>query len=799
MATLQGKLKLSTASIVVLLLINSFLHAQDHTLSGTLTDKSTGEALIGVRVAMLQDTSAAAKPLRQARSNKYGFYSLPALPEGTYFVLTESFGYARFLKAIRLPLGQERLNIALTPKDIRLNDVAVEAKRPLSPTAISTIEISPQRIKQLPAIGSEVDILRSLQLMPGVKSGSEFSSGLFVRGGSPDQNLTLLDGVPIYNPGHLLGIFSAFNADAINDIRLYKGVFPAEFGGRLSSVLDVTMREGNRERFGGKADISFLTSRLTLEGPIGEKASFLLTGRRMYYDLIARLFNGDRIQTYSFYDLTAKVNVALSDRDKLFVSGYFGQDGIIPYSRPGIQMAIEWGNATAHLRWTHIFSPTLFSTVSASYTNYQFFYGDRTQGDVSQTQIIFQSRSRIDDMNAKAEMQWTPTPEHQIKTGIEATMHRFQNFLFGGYYGNLPQQTPASDGEVASALEASVYAQDEWSITPDFITSVGVRGTYFSNGQHLRLEPRLSAVYKLTPDVSLKAGYGITHQFLQMASQSGVSLPTETWFPATTNAPPSRSTQIAGGAEVYLFDREFLLTGEAYYKTMENLYEFREDADFGSGAPLASQLTRGNGTGYGLEVFLNKQIGQWTGWIGYTLSWTQRQFDELNGGKPFFARFDRRHEIQLTANYKLNDVWDFGAVFVYGSGQPMTMPVGFANFYLNAPDNQFYESSNLPYVGELWHKAKGHYIYSERNGSRLAAYHRLDLSANHKFSWLNLPFTLSINVYNVYARNNPYLFYIQYYASNPTKPGPPTEPEQLRVLQYSFFTIVPTVGISFTF
>jgi hypothetical protein len=600
----------------------------------------------------------------------------------------------------------------------------------------------------------------------------------------------------------LLGIFSAFNADAINDIRLYKGVFPAEFGGRLSSVLDITMREGNRERFGGKADISFLTSRLTLEGPIGEKASFLLTGRRMYYDLIARLFNGDRIQTYSFYDLTAKLNVTLSDRDKLFVSGYFGQDGIIPYSRPGIQTAIEWGNATAHLRWTHIFSPTLFSTASASYTNYQFFFGDRVQGDVAKTQTIFQSRSRIDDMNAKAEVQWTPTQEHQIKTGIEATMHRFQNFLFGGFYGNLPLQPPAADGEIAAAMETSVYAQDEWSITPDFITSLGVRSTYFSNGQHLRIEPRLSAVYKLTPDVSLKAGYGITHQFLQMASQGGVSLPTETWFPAATNAPPSRSIQIAGGAEVYLFDREFLLTGEAYYKTMENLYEFRDDAEFGSGAPLASQLTRGNGTAYGLEVFLNKQIGQWTGWIGYTLSWTQRQFDELNGGKPFYARFDRRHEIQVTIAYKLNDVWDFGAVFVYGSGQPVTMPVSFANFYLTAPDNrlaQYNGSANFPVTSGNPTFTEGHFIYAERNGVRLPSYHRLDLSAAHKFSWFNLPFTLSVNIYNVYARNNPYLYYVQYYGPPPTRPGPPTEQAKMQVLQYSFFTIVPTVGISFTF
>ncbi len=773
------------------------LYAQEATISGTITDKSNGEALIGVRLAVFTDTTLAAKPLRQARTNKYGFYSLAALPEGTYFLLAESFGYARVLRKISLPLAQERFNLALTPKDIRLNDVAIEAKRPLSPTAISTIEISPQRIKQLPAIGSETDILRSLQLMPGVKAGSELSSGLFVRGGSPDQNLTLLDGVPMYNPGHLLGIFSAFNADAISDIRLYKGVFPAEFGGRLSSVLDITMREGNRERFGGKADISFLTSRLTLEGPIGEKASFLLTGRRMYYDLIARAFNGDRIQTYSFYDLTAKLNFTLSDRDKLFVSGYFGRDEIIPYGRPGIQTAIEWGNATAHLRWTHIFSPTLFSTVSASYTNYQFFFGDRTQGDVSKTQRIFQSRSRIDDMNAKAELQWTPTQEHQIKTGVEATMHRFQNFLYGGFYGNLPQQPPASEGEIASAMETSVYAQDEWSITPEFIASLGVRGTYFSNGQHVRLEPRLSAVYKLTPDVSLKGGYGITHQFLQMASQGAVSLPTETWFPATAGAPPSRSTQIAGGAEVYLFDREFLLTGEAYYKTMENLYEFREDAEFGSGAPLASQLTRGNGTAYGFEVFLNKQIGQWTGWIGYTLSWTERQFDELNGGKPFVARFDRRHEIQVTANYKLNDVWDFGAVFVYGSGQPMTMPVGFANFYLTAPDNRLRESDDFPYLsGGV--PQYGHYIYSERNGVRMSPYHRLDLSANHKFTWFNLPFTLSINVYNVYARNNPYLFYVGYYVPNPTKPGP-GEPAQLRVLQYSFFTVVPTVGISFTF
>jgi hypothetical protein len=772
--------------------------AQEIAVSGTVTDKSTGEVLIGVRLAIFHDTLQSVKPLRLTRTNKYGFYSLPALLEGSYFLVAESFGYARFMRQITAPISQGHLNIALAPKDIRLNDISIEAKRPLSPTAISTIEISPQRLRQLPAIGSEVDVMRALQLMPGVKAGSEISSGLFVRGGSPDQNLTLLDGVPLYNPGHLMGIFSAFNADAISDIRLYKGVFPAEFGGRLSSVLDITMKEGNRERFGGKAELSFLTARLTLEGPIGEKASFLVTGRRMYYDLIARLFNGDRIQTYSFYDLTAKVNCAVSDRDKLFVSGYFGRDEIIPFGRPGIQTATEWGNATAHLRWTHIFSPTLFSTVSASYTNYGFFFGDRIQGDVAKTEGVFQSRSRIDDLNAKAEIQWTPAQEHLIKTGLEATQHRFRNFLYAGTFGALPTMSPLADGEAASALEAAVFSQDEWSITPDFIASVGVRGSYFSNGGHLRIEPRVSAVYKLNPDISLKGGYGITHQFVQMASQGAVSLPTETWFPSAANLQPSRSTQIAGGTEVYLFDREFLLTAEAYYKTMENLYEFREDAEFRSGAPLATQLTRGNGTAYGLELFLNKQIGQWTGWIGYTLSWTQRQFDELNGGKPFFARFDRLHEFQLTGSYKLNDVWEFGAVFVLSSGQPMTMPVGFANFYLTAPDNQFRESDKFPYLMSGI-PTSGHYLYSERNGVRMAAYHRLDLSATHKFIWFNLPFVLGINVYNVYARNNPYLYYIQSYGPPPTQPGPPTEPTRVRVLQYSFFTIIPSVSLSFTF
>jgi hypothetical protein len=383
----------TTLTFLFLALCSIPVFAQETPISGTITDKQNGEALIGVRVAIVQDTAVAAQPLRQTRTNKYGFYSLASLPKGTYFLIAESFGYARLLRTLILPLPQERVNIALQPKDIRLADIAVESKRPLSPTAISTIEISPQRLKQLPALG-ETDILRALQLMPGVKAGSEISSGLFVRGGSPDQNLTLLDGVPLYNPGHLLGIFSAFNADAISDIRLYKGVFPAEFGGRLSSVLDVTMREGNREHFQGKADLSFLSARLSLEGPIGEKASFLLTGRRMYYDLIARLVGGDRAAIYGFYDATAKINFTLSERDKIFVSGYFGQDETIPQPHPTVQNMMTWGNATGHLRWTHIFSPMLFSTVSTSYTNYQFFFGDRVQGDVPRTQNIFQSRSR---------------------------------------------------------------------------------------------------------------------------------------------------------------------------------------------------------------------------------------------------------------------------------------------------------------------------------------------------------------------------------------------------------------------
>jgi outer membrane receptor protein involved in Fe transport len=282
--------------------------------------------------------------------------------------------------------------------------------------------------------------------------------------------------------------------------------------------------------------------------------------------------------------------------------------------------------------------------------------------------ISFNPVHVIDDLNAKAELQWTPSEAHQVKIGGEATQHRFLNFLYGGPFGAFPTQAPASEGEPASALEASLFAQDEWSITPDLIVNAGVRGTYFSNGQHLRVEPRLSAVYKLSPDVSLKAGYGITHQFVQMVAQGGVSVPTETWFPASASIEPSRSTHVTAGAEAYLFDREVLVTGEVYYKTMENLYEFREDAEFRSGAPLARQITRGRGTAYGFELFVNKQLGRWTGWIGYTLSWTDRQFDELNRGRPFFARFDRRREVQVTSSYKLDDAWELGAVFVFGSG-----------------------------------------------------------------------------------------------------------------------------------
>lgn len=766
-----------------------------YTLSGAITEEKTSETVIGALVTLYSGEyreGSAQKPLRGAYTNKYGFYSLSGISQGAYTLVVRRVGYRTVRRSVSVTDSPLTVSVALTAQDARLQEVSVQADRQRV-AAVSSVDVSMEFIRQMPALGGERDIFRTLQFLPGVKAGSEISSGLYIRGGSPDQNLILLDGVTVYNPQHLGGFLSAFNPDAVSNVRLIKGAFPAEYGGRLSSVIDLTMKEGSKENLSGAAGISLISAKALIEGPINENASFMLTGRRMYFDLVALAAdpNGQTLPRYNFYDFNAKINYRLDENNHVFASGYFGRDALPRLNRPqDATFELGWGNATGNLRWTHIFSPSLFSAFSLIYTNYDFRYG-AYQSQNSGGAVQFETATQIRDFTFKGELQWFPLQGHAVKTGIEVTHHDFTVNLLNST--SILQGSPLAPSSTAplqraQTLEAGAFVQDEWEITDALSANIGARVSYFQSigpdaqGAHLRFEPRMSVAYKLTDDVTIKGAYAVASQFLHLLQENTVALPTDTWFPSTARLQPGRSIQYVAGVESYLFNREFLLTVEGYYKSMENLYEFREGARFVPGTIVEDLLTKGTGEAYGVEFFLNKQVGAFTGWLGYTLSWTTRLFPELNGGKPFFPRYDRRHDIVLALTYKLSEKWEIGATWTYATGQAYTMPVGITDYSLTPTGLTIDRVRSLSFGSSMFSQQ-----YGARNAFRLPDYHRLDLNFMYKFTWFNLPFEASFNIYNAYNRLNPFTVWIE--ARNNLT--------QLR--QFTLLPFLATIGLSFKF
>ncbi|KXK54829.1 MAG: TonB-dependent receptor plug [Chlorobi bacterium OLB7] len=801
--------------ILALLLIGaSGAAAQGVTISGSITEANSGEAITGATVALFRESDSI-KPARGGISNRFGFYSIPNVAPGRYNLVARSIGAQQRVQSILIPESRvltlvesgdttastsesasecrisliadsgadvtaTRLNICLQPKQVTGREVVVVAER-YDDAAISTVAIDPQLSKKLPSLGGEPDIMRTLQLLPGIKAGSEISSGLYIRGGSPDQNLILLDGVTVYNPSHIGGFLSTFNSDAIRDVKVMKGIFPAEYGGRLSGVVDMTMREGTKEKFSGAAGISLLNSRLTVEGPISDDISFMVSGRRMYMDLAMKLAgNPEDVPDYYFYDLNGKMNWRLSESDQLFVSGYSGRDDFRTDPSGTDQLLLNWGNATANLRWSHIVSPTIFTNFSAIFTNYDCS-STLMQVVMSSPQSGFKTYSQIRDITARGQAQMFAGEDHIIKTGFEVTNHQFS----------------ASASDVVSELEkvgaapttlggteGGFFLQDEWQITPRLQANIGARASYFSNGNHLRIEPRVSLAYSITDNITARGGYSANNQYLHMITRNDIALPTDIWFPATARVKPATAEQVAAGIETRLFDNQVLLSVEGYYKSMNNLLEFQDTASFSLLAPLESSFTVGDGKAYGVEVFLNKQIGALTGWVGYTLSWADRTFAELNRGKTFYPTFDRRHDISVVATYKLSDSWEVGASWVYATGRAVSVPTG---QFIYQRDN----GRSATYAPE------SRYDFIERNGYRLPAFHKLDLNFTHNFQWFALPFALSLNVYNAYNHQNVFSQAVDTdFAENATT----GESYQKHVLQRTtLFPTLLTVGISCKF
>ena len=762
------------------------------TLNGYVRDSLSGELIIGATITL----NGQAKGVT---SNQYGFYSI-TLDSGTYRISITHVSYQQKIMDLSFD-ADKSFNFDLLPKTSAIAEVVVYANRRrdanVKNAEMGRIDLSTTRIKNIPAFMGEVDILKTIQLLPGVRNAGEGNAGFYVRGGGPDQNLIMLDDAVVYNTGHLFGFFSIFNSDAIKNISLIKGGMPAQYGGRLSSVLDVAMKDGNMNKFQVEGGIGLIASRLSLQGPIVKnKASFMVSARRTYIDAIVKPFVKKTSDFYGsgyfFYDLNAKMNYKFSEKDRLYLSGYFGRD-VFDFNnvQRSFRSNIPWGNSTATLRWNHVFNKRLFANTTAVYNNYKFKF------EAAQDNFELSLASGIRDINLKTDFDYYPSPQHKIKFGGLYTYHKFIPNVLSGKQDSVIF-TPNNE-TVKYASEFAAYIQDDWELSDKIKINYGIRWTGFTqigpytkyvrdvDGNKLDstvyksfepvktyggFEPRVTIRYALNDATSIKAAVNRNYQYIHLVSNAGSTLPTDLWVPSTYLVKPQLSWQYTAGLFKNFADNEYETSVEVYYKEMKNQIEYAEGYTPSLNDP-EEEFVFGDGWSYGAEFFINKTRGKLNGWIGYTLSWTYRKFPDINGGENYPARYDRRHDMSIVANYEPGKKWKYGAVFVYGTGAATTMP---ERFYI--------------IEGVLTQE------YSRVNQYRLAPYHRLDLSATYtpvpkkkrkvQSSWV-------FSVYNAYCRYNPYFIYFD-------QTGSPYDGSlKIEARQVSLFPILPAVTWNFKF
>ncbi|MCB9230612.1 MAG: TonB-dependent receptor plug domain-containing protein [Bacteroidia bacterium] len=784
-----------TILFTLLLLSAAVAFAQNITLSGYVKDLDTGEPLIGASVFETRSGKGSI-------SNEYGFYSL-TLPSDSIVLRASYVGFQAMEFRLK-PTASLQFMINLKP-NLVLDEVQItasELERIEEQTQMSTVEISMEKVKALPVLLGEKDILKTIQLMPGVQSGSEGSSGIYVRGGGTDQNLILLDGVPIYNASHLFGFFSVFNADAINSVKLIKGGFPARYGGRLSSVLDIRMKEGNMKKYHAEGTVGIVASKLTIEGPIvKDKTSFIVSGRRTYIDLLSRPFialaaksQGDAADGgYYFWDLNAKVNHKFSENSRLYASGYFGRDRFFANLKDNYQdgqskyeeankFNLNWGNAIFALRWNRILSPKLFANVTGTYSQYQFGVGinsetKQTINDTTTSEaFVAQYLSGIRDLSAKVDFDYLPSPNHTIRFGGGDTYHTFTPGVNQLKYSETDTVlTDTTYGSVKQfAHEHWVYIEDDWEVSARLKINGGLHFSGFLVGDkwYASLQPRIAARFLIDDQSSIKASYARMTQFLHLLTNPSIGLPTDLWVPVTKKIGPQWADQWAIGYARSL-PAGFQVTVEAYYKEMHNVIDYKEGSSFlGDSKDWQDKVVVGRGNSYGAEFLLERKIGKTSGWIGYTLSWTNRQFDDLNFGKPFPYRYDRRHDIGLAVTHTFNENVDIGLVWVYGTGNAITLG-----------QEQYGGLRNFG-QGFFWPIE----YYGSRNSYRMPSYHRLDIGVNLHKKMKRHTRTWSFGLYNAYSRQNPFFLYFK--TNNQNQRG---------LYQISLFPVIPSVSYSFKF
>jgi hypothetical protein len=776
---------------------NTWVKGQSFTLSGYVKDSTTGETLIGASIRNLEGTLGTV-------TNSYGFFSLSVPNEGTQLVCSY-IGYQP--KKLTAKKNKNKgIQIELAPQSKIAKEVVISGDRVdknVRSTEMSRIEISGEKLKALPVVFGEPDVLKAITLLPGIKSGGEASTGFYVRGGGPDQNLILMDEAVVYNPSHLFGFLSVFNADAVKGIDIIKGGMPANYGGRLSSILNVYMRDGNNQQYKYSGGVGLISSRLSAEGPIEKgKSSFLVSARRTYIDFLVRPFLPSDIKgnSYYFYDMNLKMSFILGEKDRIYISGYFGRD-ILDYKSQfnnSVNFNFGWGNSTATARWNHVFNPKLFSNTSIIFNRYELF------NDFNFGAGGFKVRSNLRDWNFKSDFTWYPHEKHQVKFGINYTYHTFQPGILSGNIGSTK-----IDQEINKqfAHEYAAYALDEWNINHRWTINYGLRavafqlvGPYsqaeFDNVNQLptdnvtiykpgetiafypRLEPRVNVTYLINESSSVKGSYTQTYQFLHLATTSGAQFPIDLWVPSSNLVKPQMARQYALGYFKNFKQNTYESSAEIYYKPMKNQIEFKPGATLFFNQNLEQEMVFGEGKSYGLELFLRKKTGKLNGWIGYTWSRTTRQFDELNNGKPYFYRYDRTHDISVLLSYEINKKWSANFVFVYGTGNATTLP-----------DSRYaYRYGIDPLTGEP------KFVFIDRYGAvnsfRLPSYHRADISFTYialqskKFesSW-------NFSIYNIYNRANPYFIYF----------FPDIESQTVKAYMVYLFPILPSVQWNFKF
>ncbi|MEN5133368.1 TonB-dependent receptor [Elizabethkingia anophelis] len=773
-------LSLKTLISITSVCISSIVIAQDkYTVTGIVKDKKSGELLIGVNIKVFENQSIS------VLSNEYGFYSI-AVPRGTYNLIATHPGFKDFQKKINVE-DNIKQNLELVSQEEKTTDIenvvilGVKKDKNLTSSQMGTDALSVKNIEKLPVLFGEKDVMKTIQLLPGIKSSGEGSSGFSVRGGSTDQNLILLDEAPVYNASHLLGFFSTFNSDALKDVSIIKGTSPAQYGGRLSSVLDVKMKDGNNKNYNLNGGIGLISSRLSIEGPIQkEKTSFIVSARRTYADLFLKASKDYKDSKLYFYDVNLKANYQINENNRIYLSGYFGKDVL----GLGGTFSSDWGNSTATIRWNSLISDKLFSNTSIIYSNYGYNIS------LSSNSNTLGLNSQIQDWNLKQDFTWYASNQHSIRFGLQSIYHRISPSKASGTSVNsYPRNSRYS-------WENAIYISDDFKLNEKFNLNYGLRLSLFSilggdtfniydNGilvgskvldkgefgkTYVNIEPRITANYRLNEFSSVKAGFSRNTQSLHLLSNSGSGKPTDQWIGSSYTVKPEIADLISIGYSRNFSNNNYELNTELYYKGMYNQIDYKNGAEitFDTGADIESELLFGKGRAYGIEFIAKKKGGRVTGWISYTLSKSERKINGINDNQWYNARVDKTHDLSVVATYQLNPKWSFSGLFLYSTGNAVTFPTG------------KYELDGQTI-----------FQYTNRNTDRMPDYHRMDVSATYepasnkrfKGSW-------SFGVYNIYGRENAYTISFE---DNPDHPG------TTRVKQTSLFRWVPNVTYNFKF